>query len=199
MAEAWPDPLIVMALEIESQGVFAQAGVPVLYTGVGKVNATYALTRRLADYRCAGRPLPRVVNFGTAGSRRFPLGALVGCHAFVQRDMDVSAMGLARGATPFEEVLARLEFPVTFEHLPAAVCSSGDSFETGEAARLCDVIDMEGYALAKVCWRERVAFACAKFITDGADPAAASDCHSNLPRAAAGFLDLYRSHLGTSS
>jgi adenosylhomocysteine nucleosidase len=80
-----------MALEIESQGVFAQAGVPVLYTGVGKVNATYALTRRLADYRCAGRPLPHVVNFGTAGSRRFPLGALVGCHSFVQRDMDVGA------------------------------------------------------------------------------------------------------------
>ena len=195
MAEAWPDPLVVMALEVESQGEFERAGVPVLYTGVGKINATFALTRRLVEYRCAGRPLPRVINFGTAGSRRFETGTLVGCHAFVQRDMDVSAMGFAPGNAPVEERPARLEFPVAFSRLPAAVCSSGDSFETGESAARCDVIDMEGYALAQVCWREQVVFACAKFITDGADHAAPSTWQRNLPWAAASFLELYRSRL----
>ena len=195
MAEAWPDPLVVMALEVESQGEFERAGVAVLYTGVGKVNATFVLTRRLTEYRCAGRPFPRVINFGTAGSRRFETGSLVGCHAFVQRDMDVSAMGHARGTTPVEERHARLEFPVAFAQLPAAVCSSGDSFETSDPAVPGDVIDMEGYALAKVCWREQAAFACAKFITDGADHAAASTWRRNLPLAAASFLKLYRSSL----
>ena len=68
----YPRRLIVMALELEGQGVFERRGIPVLYCGVGKVNATYALTRRLADYRHAGHALPHVVNFGTAGSRRHP-------------------------------------------------------------------------------------------------------------------------------
>ena len=193
MAE-WPDPLVVMALELESQGEFERAGVDVLYTGVGKVNATFALTRRLVEYRGAGRPLPQVINFGTAGSRRFATGTLVGCHVFVQRDMDVSAMGFQLGVTPSEQVPTRLEFPVIFGELPAAVCSSGDSFETRDLVTEGDVIDMEGYALAKVCWREHAAFACAKFITDGADHAAPSAWRSNLHRAAAEFLGLYRSH-----
>lgn len=42
-------PLIVMALESEGQGLLELMGYNVLYTGVGKVNATYALTRHLAE------------------------------------------------------------------------------------------------------------------------------------------------------
>ena len=53
MPEALPPRLVVMALELEAQGVFERAGVPVLYTGLGKVNAALALARRLADYRAA--------------------------------------------------------------------------------------------------------------------------------------------------
>src|SRR5690606_25401581 len=37
MTTALPNPLVVMALELESQGVFVQAGIPVLHTGVGKI------------------------------------------------------------------------------------------------------------------------------------------------------------------
>ena len=181
-----------MALEIEAQGLFARAGVPVLYTGLGKVNAAMALTRRLGDYRASGRALPRVVNFGTAGSRHFATGTLVACHRFVQRDMDVSALGFALGETPFEDTPARLEFRPLFDSLAAGLCGSGDSFETGVARLHCEVIDMEAYALAKVCLREGVEFACAKYITDGADHAAAGDWQSNLPRAAAAFWQLYQ-------
>ena len=53
--------LVVMALEIEAQRVFEQQGVPVLYTGVGKVNAAMSLTRRLARYRTAALPPPLVI------------------------------------------------------------------------------------------------------------------------------------------
>jgi adenosylhomocysteine nucleosidase len=181
-----------MALEIEAQGLFARAGVPVLYTGLGKVNAAMALARRLSDYRASGRALPRVLNFGTAGSRHFATGTLVACHRFVQRDMDVSALGFALGETPFEDTPPLLEFTPLFESLPAGLCGSGDSFETGVARLHCEVIDMEAYALAKVCYREGTAFACAKYITDGADHAAAGDWQSNLPRAAAAFWQLYQ-------
>ena len=39
-----PAILVVIALRVESSGVFEAAGVPVLYCGVGKVNAAIALT-----------------------------------------------------------------------------------------------------------------------------------------------------------
>lgn len=181
-----------MALEIESQGVFEKAGIEVLFTGIGKINAAYALARRLADHRASGTPLPHVVNFGTAGSHTLPQGSLVACHAFVQRDMDVSALGFTVGVTPFDRVPAVIEFPQTIARLPSYPCSSGDSFETRASPTPQDVLDMEAYALAKVCWLEKVQFSCVKFITDGADHTAATDWESNLPKAAAAFLEIYR-------
>jgi adenosylhomocysteine nucleosidase len=193
MTDALPRRLIVMALELEGQGVFEQHGIPVLYCGVGKVNATYALTRRLADYRHAGRTLPHVINFGTAGSRSHPTGTVVECHAFVQRDMDVSGLGVPLGTTPFDAAVpARLEFPSVFAHLTRGVCGTGDSFATSECAVECDVVDMEAYALAKVCWLERTRFTAVKSITDGADHAAGADWQANLHHAAERFLQLYR-------
>jgi adenosylhomocysteine nucleosidase len=183
---------VVMALPLEAQDVFAQARIPVLYTGVGKVNAAMTLIRALAGHRHAGRPLPRIVNFGSAGSRRFATGTVVACTAFHQRDMDVSGLGFERGATPYEAVPAVVEFPTPFRDLPSAACGTGDSFETGERAAAFDVVDMEAYALAKVCHVEGAAFACAKFISDGADHVAAADWQANLHRAAERFLALYR-------
>lgn len=185
-----------MALPIESQRVFEQADVAVLYTGIGKVNATYALTRRLADYRHAGRPAPLVINFGTAGSHRFATGTIVACHQFIQRDMDVTGMGFELGVTPFEEMPSLLEFPTIFPGLPNVSCGSGDGFVTSRLTAQCDVIDMEAYALAKVCRLEDARFASAKYVTDGADHSAASDWRSNLPRAATAFLYLYQSLVG---
>jgi adenosylhomocysteine nucleosidase len=184
--------LPVFALEIESQGVFEAAGLPVLFTGIGKVNAAHALTRKLAEYRLKGTPVPHVANFGTAGSRKFTTGTLVVCEAFKQLDMDVSALGFARGVTPFESVPTIIEFPSTVSGLPRAACGSADSFTTSGDELPCDVVDMEAFALAKVCWLEKAPFTCVKYITDGADHAAAQDWEANLPKAAAEFLRIYR-------
>jgi adenosylhomocysteine nucleosidase len=186
-----PSTLIVMALEVEGQGVFERAGVPVLYTGLGKVNAALALMRALRDRRHEGRTMPLVINFGTAGSHVLKTGSLVSCHQFVQRDMDVSGIGYPLGVTPFEEIPSRIEFPTVFNDLPPALCGSGDSFQTGVAKLHCEVIDMEAYALAKVCHLEGAGFGCAKYVTDGADGSAAEDWQRNLPHAAAAFWQLY--------
>jgi adenosylhomocysteine nucleosidase len=187
-------PLVVMALEIESQGLFQAAGIDVLFTGIGKINAAHALTRKLTELRHAGQ-MPHVVNFGTAGSHTLTVGSLVACHAFVQRDMDVSALGFAVGVTPFDAVPGVIEFPATIQGVPSYPCSSGDSFETRASSTPQDVLDMEAYALAKVCRLENVPFSCVKYITDGADHTAANDWEANLPRAAAAFLDIYRTQL----
>jgi adenosylhomocysteine nucleosidase len=188
----FPQLLIVMALPLESQGVFERAGVSVLFTGIGKVNAAYALTRRLAEYRCRGDDLPHVVNFGTAGSQRHLTGALIECATFIQRDMDVTGLGVPLGTTPFEDVPARLTVQPAFDHLPQGVCASGDSFVVSACAHDCDVIEMEAYALAKVCYLERCRFNAVKYTTDGADHAAGNDWERNLQHAADLFLDLYQ-------
>lgn len=187
-----PEKLVVMALKAEGQGLFEQRGISVLYTGLGKVNAAITLTQRLCAYRHAGRPAPLVINFGTAGSTRFATGALVGCSRFVQRDMDVRALGFAYGVTPYEDVPTELAFAPVFTSLPHGLCGSGDSFATGESRMHCEVVDMEAYAFAKVCLSVGAHFACAKYITDGADHAAAADWATNLPAAAAAFLQSYQ-------
>jgi len=186
-----PHTLIVVALRTESQGVFEAAGIPVLYCGVGKVNAAFALARELTHYTLQGRRMPQVLNFGSAGSRRHAAGTLVGCHEFVQRDMDVRGLGFALGTTPYDDAPPCLRFDPLFKDLPAAVCGSGDSFATGVTEVDCGVVDMEAYALAKVCWYEKAPFACAKYVSDGADHAAADDWQRNQHKAADEFLRLY--------
>jgi len=187
-----PSALVVVALREESAGVFEAASIPVLYCGVGKVNAASALARALTRYALQGRAMPLVMNFGSAGSRRYPTGTLVECHEFVQRDMDVSGLGFALGVTPYDEAPSCLRFEPVFSHLPSAVCGSGDSFATSVTGMECAVVDMEAYALAKVCWFEKAPFACVKYVSDGADHAAAEDWQRNLHKAADEFLRLYQ-------
>lgn len=190
--EALPRVLVVLALPAESDGVFESAQIPVLYSGVGKINATLSLTRALHGYSQKQQAPPLVVNFGTAGSQRHLPGHLYSCHEFIQRDMDVRALGFKLGETPFDESPSRLTFEPVFKHVPAAVCGSGDSFAVSTVEAPCDVVDMEGFAFAKVCWHARAKFACAKYVTDGADGAAANDWRLNVHRAAEEFLNLYR-------
>jgi adenosylhomocysteine nucleosidase len=188
-----PGIIVVIALRVESAGVFEAAGVPVLYCGVGKVNAAIALTKELSRYAQQGEEMPLVVNFGSAGSRCFASGTLVACQEFVQRDMDVSGLGFALGVTPYDEAPSSLIFDPVFTHLPAGICGSGDSFATADIEVDCAVIDMEAYALAKVCWHENARFACVKYVTDGADHTAAEDWQRNVHVAAEEFLQLFQS------
>lgn len=186
-----PRILVVMALQQESQGVFEAAGIPVLYSGLGKVNAAITLTRQLARYSHQSRPLPLVVNFGTAGSHVHRKGSLLACHEFVQRDMDVSGLGFEVGVTPFEDTPTLLKFGPVFTQLPIAICGSGDSFVMVQGRQAYTVVDMEAYALAKVCFLEHANFACVKYVTDGSDQNAANDWQENAHKAAESFLGLY--------
>jgi adenosylhomocysteine nucleosidase len=183
--------LIVMALPQESRGLLESAGAHLLYTGVGKVNAASSLARRLAEIRCAGGALPLVVNMGTAGSRSIAAHTLVPCNRFAQRDMDVSGMGFAAGVTPFDETPSVIEFPALFTDSSQKICSTADSFATHRHAVDGDVVDMEAFALARVCLAERVPFGCLKYVTDGADSDSAAHWEAALDAAARSFAQAY--------
>ena len=188
--DGYPDPdkirpLIVCALEVETQGqlkplVYAD-GWDVLYTGVGKVNATLGLTQKFGKYG-SHIPYNLVINYGTAGSRhwKYRKGDLVDCTRFIQRDMDVSGLGFKLGQTPFEEDIpiilhSKSEFNPIVRN---ALCGSGDSFVQDKA--IGDVVDMEAYALAKVCHIYNIPFISFKYITDDADENAGDDWEKNV-------------------
>jgi len=177
--------LIVSALEIETQGKLEDwRPYNLLITGVGKVNATYNLTKRLqidGSMNYDSR-INLVINYGTAGSRKIKKKTLVDCTKFIQRDMDVTGLGFMRGETPFEE-----EPPITIQSTSEfnpigrkATCGTGDNFVEDRTNYYGEVVDMEAYALAKVCHNFDVPFISFKYITDGADEQAHEDWEANL-------------------
>ena len=172
--------LIVCALEIETQKKLKDFDV--LYTGVGKVNAAFSLTRKfgkLGSYI----PYSLVINYGTAGSRKIKKGKLVDCTKFIQRDMDVTGLGFMKGETPFEDdppIIIETPKDVFNPIGRKATCGSGDNFVEDKTNYYGEVVDMEAYALAKVCYLYDVPFISFKYITDGADEQAHEDWESNL-------------------
>ena len=177
------DILIVCALEIETQGQLKDYRV--LYTGVGKVNATLELTKALQSAHLHYLPeMPKlVINYGTAGSRKIKKGQLVDCTKFIQRDMDVTGLGFMRGETPFEQDPPFVIQQQNVEFNPIgrnATCGSGDNFAEDKSQYYGEVVDMEAYALAKVCYLYDVPFISFKYITDGADEQAHEDWEANL-------------------
>ena len=171
--------LIVCALEVETQGQLEDYDV--LYTGVGKVNATLALTRKFGKYG-SYIPYDMVINYGTAGSRKIKKKTLVDCTKFIQRDMDVTGLGFMRGETPFEDN-PPITIKSTNEFNPIgrkATCGRGDNFVEDRTQYYGEVVDMEAYALAKVCYHYDIPFISFKYITDGADEQAHEDWEVNL-------------------
>ena len=181
------DILIVCALEQEVNGKlddYLPAPRQIIYTGVGKVNATGQLTERLHSSHLHYLPLmPKlVINYGTAGSRELPIGELVDCTKFIQRDMDVTGLGFMKGQTPFEkEVPIILDYDhVKFNPIGKKLrCGTGDNFVQDSMGSYSDVYDMEAYALAKVCFVYDVPFISFKYITDNANEQSPKDWEEN--------------------
>ena len=177
------DILIVCALPEETQNELEDYNV--LYTGVGKINATYELITELIVLNRIEKKPKLVINFGTAGSDDIPIHTLVDCTKFIQRDMDASGLGFPKGMTPFcppdgnEHVLdlSHVKNPIGKN----LTCGTGDNFVQDVSKELpgMDVFDMESYALAKTCWKSDVDFVSYKYITDNADESSPNDWKHN--------------------
>jgi len=171
-------PLLVFAMKEESQDVFADHAV--LHTGIGKVNAAYGLMKYLHE-----NPKPSlVINMGTAGSRKHAGGTIVNCTRFIQRDMDVTPLGIPLYQTPFSNDPVEIHYGQRMESLPEGLCGTGDNFDVTDHASQFDVVEMEAYALALICQREQLPFLCLKYVSDGADGNGAGDWQESLHKTA---------------
>jgi adenosylhomocysteine nucleosidase len=69
-------------------------------------------------------------------------------------------------------------------------CGTGDSFVNTKPKLLTDLVDMEAYALAKVCKLSQIEFICYKYISDNADDDANNAWNENLTNGALAFSNL---------
>lgn len=174
------DSLFLFALESEAGDHFNDHNK--LITGIGKVAATYALTKAIHTQK------PKlIVNLGSAGSNFFKRGTVVCCTQFIQRDMDVRPLGFELYETPLSGLPPVLKYGLTMDGLPVGICGTGDHFDTNHTTTAYNLVDMEAYALALVAMQENIPFLCLKYISDGADGSAAEDWTVQVHRAAEAF------------
>lgn len=199
-----PQVLLLVAMPEEVQALtrhLARSAFHVVETGVGKVQAAYAATRAILEYRPSA-----LVSLGTSGALApgLEIGHIVVADAVVQHDVDVTALGFPRGDLP--STSTRLPLDAQLCHALAAaarhslgrgavhvgVVASGDQFIASPLVRadihgtfgaLC--VDMESAAVAFVAHRCQVPFAALRSISDRADGTAAQDFPTFLASACA--------------
>ncbi|MFB7992519.1 nucleosidase [Streptomyces sp. NPDC056002] len=157
-------PLLVLAVKEEAQ--FLDTDLPVLLTGMGKVNAATALATVLAR----GPHPSGIVNLGTAGALR---PGWTGTHVIgsvIQHDLDNAVLASLTG-----EIYGA---PIDLPDHGGPVLATGDSFISDEAARArlaahAPLVDMEGYALASAAQQAGVPLRIVKHVSDEAGDGAA--------------------------
>lgn len=162
--------IVVTALQSELPNM---APDKILFTGVGKVNAAYVLTR----YLTAHPEVKTVINYGTAGKAyNVNKGELVKCTTFLQGDMDCGTLTGGPGITFGDKDIksGALHFGDG-----GAICRTQDQFVTDLSVldmfehlvryEKFNVVEMEAYALAKVCFEMERDFICYKYVSDDAD------------------------------
>ena len=160
--------LILVAVE-EELSVKDLPEFQIYYTGVGKINASIKTLEIIRDYSPT-----QVINYGTAGSINKKLKGLVEVARFFQRDMDATPLGFKIGQTPFDEI-EEINFGSA-----GYSCGTGDSFVTQTPKLKTDLVDMEAYAIAKICYLKDIKFKCYKYISDNADEGANNDWIKNV-------------------
>ena len=160
--------LILVAVE-EELSIRDLPDIQICYIGVGKINAAIKTIEIIKDISPT-----HIINYGTAGSLNKELKGLVEVTKFFQRDMDATPLGFDVGQTPFDEI-NEINFGAA-----GYSCGTGDSFVTHVPKLKTDLVDMEAYAIAKICYLKDIKFRCFKYISDNADEGANVDWKKNV-------------------
>ncbi|MFA5663656.1 5'-methylthioadenosine nucleosidase [Castellaniella sp.] len=173
--------LIAVALPQELEHAAMIHDIPVIYTGVGKLNAALSLMDAIERHRP-----DRLINYGTAGALAGRADGLVEVAEVIQRDMDTEPL-FPRGTTPFDDTP-----PVLSSNADGLRCATGDNFLQASDPWLLeqgvDLVDMELFALAAVCHRRQLPWRAFKFITDDSNDNSGRDWATRVHLGQALFL-----------
>lgn len=161
--------LFVMAVDAEYGPHLKRRFTP-LMTGVGPVEAGVRLGAELALLSERGALPDFVVSLGSAGSRVLEQTEIYQAASVAYRDMDVSALGFERGATPFLDLPAIVPLGHAIPGIRQASLSTGAAIVSGAAydAIAADMVDMETFAVLRACQLFGVGMIGLRGISDGA-------------------------------
>lgn len=167
------EPLVVVAVASEAAHL---AGVDVVLTGIGKVSAAVAVTRAIAERRP-----PFVLNVGTAGALHDHLEGPHVIGRVLEHDVDHDFLGGLIG----EPLVGEIEL----DPAAATVLATGDTFVShpelrAALARRADLVDMEGFAVARACQVAGVPCRMVKVVSDTASDDAATSWKAQADRTA---------------
>jgi len=155
-----PDkPLLVVALEEEAQHF--PDDLPILFLGVGKVNAGIRMAEVLAHTKPS-----EIINIGTAGGLATGIDGIHDIGTVMQHDLNDDVL--------FELVNRYFGQPITLKDGP--VLATGDNFVTdpvkhAELSAHAQMVDMEGYAVVVAAQRAGVPVRLIKIVSDDANAA----------------------------
>ncbi len=150
-------PLLVVALEEEAQHLHV-SDLPVLVTGIGKICAAASLSALLARQRPS-----QVINLGTAGALHDGLSGTHVIGRVIQHDFNDDGIFKMTG----------FHFGEPIELGAGPALASGDVFVNNGSMRealaaRADLVDMEGYAVARVAREFGLRVTIVKEVSDAA-------------------------------
>ena len=134
----------------------ADVRFPVIYTGMGKMRMYNALEKWYAGGNKHGKI---ILNIGSAGSAKYPIGEIVNVRHFVNGGSEL--------------IYDRIDLPGE-----GALVHSGDYFMSTQTfspeqvkalSKQYDLFDMEAYAAALFCRTHDIPFYCFKAVSDNLD------------------------------
>jgi len=160
--------LYVMAVDAE-YGPHLKARITPLMTGIGPVEAAVHLTLALCHLEAEGDLPDLVVSLGSAGSVTLEQTGVYQATSVSYRDMDASAIGFTKGATPFLDLPADVPLAVRIPGVPLARLSTGANIVSGPAyaAIDADMVDMETFAELRACQAFGIPLVSLRGISDG--------------------------------
>ena len=158
--------IVAVPDEVEIQGKILES--PVIFSGVGKINAA------MAAWNAFSQGYNEVINIGSCGSLKTPVGILVKVGQVFQ---DIDATPLSEyGETPFEPNSKQ----IVVDALSPITCFTTDYFyDQNQRSKYsqryldmienCSIFDMECFAIAKVCKRFNIKFSAYKWVSDNGE------------------------------
>lgn len=181
----------LVALPEELKGVNEIHGHPVMYSGVGKINAA------IGTFKLIQQGVTEIINIGSCGSKHHAMGEILKIGK-VYQDIDCSPI-CEYGLTAFESSGPFIDIDPSstyscfttdyfFDH------PQSDKYSPYYLNRIqqCSVLDMELYAIAKVCEKFGVHLTAYKWVSDDGD---FSKWEENCEIASHKIIDLLASHL----
>ncbi|SFU00611.1 5'-methylthioadenosine/S-adenosylhomocysteine nucleosidase [Mesorhizobium sp. YR577] len=161
--------LFVMAVDAEYGPHLKKLFVPFM-TGVGPVEAGVMLGAEMGRLKASDALPDLVVSLGSAGSRSLEQTEIYQATTVSYRDMDASALGFEKGATPFLDLPVTVPLPLRVPGIREASLSTGAAIVSGAAYDAIDaeMVDMETFAVLRACQLFGLPLIGLRGISDGA-------------------------------